>query len=300
MPDGWRRSLQSDRRLIEQAMRTELRRCRGVPRRLRDAMNHSLFGGGKRLRPLLALWTFDALALSGPRAIGRDEVLRVGAAIEMIHTYSLVHDDLPAMDDDVLRRGRATCHVAYDEGTAILAGDGLQSLAFGVLASVGSRASELVALAAAAAGPVGMVGGQQRDLDAEGTSVSIADVTRIHAGKTAAMIAMSFAVGAVCRDVGDRTRDRLETAGRWLGLAFQGADDILDVTATSRELGKTAGKDAANGKATWVRLEGLQKAAARTMRYGRRGVGRLGDALPSGPEADRLLELASYMWQRGH
>jgi farnesyl diphosphate synthase len=294
----------AERRGIERALRNELRACRGVPTRLRRAIAHSLFGGGKRLRPILLLWTWDAL---GPRAgrggrrhgaADRAAALRAATAVEMIHTYSLIHDDLPAMDDDVLRRGRPTCHVAFDEATAVLAGDGLQALAFAVLAECGPRAAEMVALAAHAAGPAGMVGGQQLDLDAEGAAVTAAAVRRIHAGKTAAMIGLCLALGGVCRGVGEAAVAALDRAGRDLGLAFQGADDLLDVTASSATLGKTPGKDAASGKATWVRVEGLEAARRRTRRLGRRGRRALADLMPAGPARDRLVGLADYMWQR--
>ncbi len=302
MTETWRRELDDARREIDRALKAELRACRGVPARLREAMAHSLFGGGKRLRPVLALWTWEALSVRGRGrgAVSRADVVRAGAAIEMIHTYSLVHDDLPAMDDDVLRRGRPTCHVAFDEATAILAGDGLQALAFGVLADVGPRAAELVALAAAAAGPAGMVGGQQLDLDAEGAEVDAAQVAAIHRGKTAAMISLSLAAGGVCRGATPDTVRRLVDAGRWLGLAFQGADDVLDVVADSATLGKTVGKDEAAGKATWVRVEGLEAASARARRYGKRGRKALQEVLADGPAAGRLLALADYMWQRDH
>jgi len=264
-------------------------------------MTHSLFGGGKRLRPLLVLGVHDALAAGAPDAgKSRELALRAGAAVEMIHTYSLIHDDLPAMDDDVLRRGRPTCHVAFDEGTAVLAGDGLQALAFGVMADLGPRAPEMVAHAARAAGPTGMVGGQQRDLDAEGQAVTARTVERIHRDKTAAMLALSLALGALVRDASPATIDGLLEAGHWLGLAFQGADDVLDVTATSEALGKTAGKDDACGKATWVRVEGLERARARAHRYGERGLRRLDEVLPGNEATRRLRELCRYMWCRQH
>ena len=299
-----RPDLAAERHLVERTLQAELAARQGIPVRLRDAMAHSLFGGGKRLRPILVLWTHDALAtLDGPRsgAVGRDTTARVGAAIEMIHTYSLIHDDLPAMDDDVLRRGRQTCHVAFDEGTAILAGDGLQALAFEVLADCGPRAAELVALAAKAAGPAGMVGGQQRDLDAEGLeSVTADEIAGIHSGKTADMIALGLAAGAVCSGAPAGVVNDLQRAGHRLGMAFQGADDVLDVTASSVAIGKTPGKDAAAGKATWVRLEGLERARQRTLRDGERGLEMLDTVLPAGAATDRLCALARFMWQRDH
>jgi len=301
--DAWRVALEQERGLIDKVLRAELKSVRRIPERLRRAMAHSLFSGGKRLRPILALWTYDALGDLGRghrRAVDRDSVLRVSAAIEMIHTYSLIHDDLPAMDDDVLRRGRPTCHVAFNEGTAILAGDGLQALAFAVLATVGPRAAELVSLAAHAAGPAGMVGGQQLDLDAEGQPATSTLVRKIHAGKTAAMIALSLAAAGVCRDADAEMIERLKKAGSDLGLAFQGADDLLDVTASPEKLGKTPGKDAASEKATWVRVEGFEAAQRRTQRLGRRGRRELSGMLPTDSASQKLLELADYMWQRDH
>ena len=303
MADGWRQALVGEQRVIEKALRAELRSCRGIADRLRRAMAHSLFGGGKRLRPILALWTWDALGATRRGRSGgveREAVVRAGVALEMIHTYSLIHDDLPAMDDDVLRRGRPTCHVAFDEGTAVLAGDGLQALAFGVLADVGPRAAELVQLVSRAAGPAGMVGGQQLDLDAEGVTTTATSVRRIHSGKTAAMISLALAVGGVCRGLDQDGVRALGVAGHWLGLAFQGADDILDVTASSVELGKTPGKDAASGKATWIRVDGLDGARKRTRRYGRQGRRLLAAELPAGESGEQLLALADYMWQRDH
>ena len=303
MAERWRQALAGEQRAIEQALRAELSDYRGIAGRLRRAMAHSLFGGGKRLRPVLALWTWDALGASRRGRSGgvrREDTVRAGLALEMIHTYSLIHDDLPAMDDDVLRRGRPTCHVAFDEGTAVLAGDGLQALAFGVLADIGPRAAELVRLAARAAGPAGMVGGQQRDLDAEGAPTTSATVRRIHSGKTAAMISLALAVGGVCRGLDQEGVRALGEAGHWLGLAFQGADDLLDVTASSNELGKTPGKDAARGKATWIRVDGLESARKRTLRYGRRGRRLLAARLPAGEHRERMLALADYMWQRDH
>lgn len=304
MPDASEscpRALAAERQFVERILRRELRACRPIPERLRKAMAYSLFAGGKRLRPVLVLWTWDALAEDGrdhAEAVDRDTAARVAAAVEMIHTYSLIHDDLPAMDDDVLRRGRPTCHVAFDEGTAILAGDGLQAAAFGLLADCGPRAAKLVALTAAAAGPAGMVGGQQRDLEAEGKCLTASAVRGIHAGKTAAMLALCLTLGAHCRAADDILVERLAAAGRCLGLAFQGADDALDASAHSAVLGKTPGKDATQGKATWVRLEGLEASWARTRRIGRRGVRALSELLPPRPASERLLWLARQMYDR--
>ena len=293
------RALRHEQRLVEQALRAALRGERGVPARLRQAMAHSLLGGGKRMRPVLLLWAYDAAAARRRPAVARARALEAAVGLEMIHTYSLIHDDLPAMDDDVLRRGRPTCHVAYGEATAILAGDGLQARGFGLLAAGGgARGGALVARVAAAVGPAGMVGGQQADLDAEGRPVTAADVRRIHLGKTARLLAAALAGGAELGGATARTVAAVEAAGLELGLAFQGADDLLDVTGTAAELGKSAGKDQAAGKATWVRLEGLEAARRRTGRHGTAGLDGLRRALPPGPGRERLLALGARMWQR--
>ncbi len=293
------KALAAERRGIEKALRRHLVRSKNVPGRLRDAMGHSLLSGGKRLRPVLMLWAWDAFDTGA--GSNREDAVKAACGIEMLHTYSLIHDDLPAMDDDVLRRGRPTCHVAFDEATAILAGDGLQALGFTLLAEAGgARAGELVALLGRAVGPGGMVGGQQNDLDAEGSEVTAVHIRRIHKGKTAALIAASLAGGAVLAAASPTVVADLAKAGEDLGLAFQGADDVLDATATSAKLGKTVGKDAAAGKATWVSIEGLSKAADRAHRDGRRGLRRLATVLPEGVPRERLLALGEVMWQRDH
>jgi geranylgeranyl diphosphate synthase type II len=303
MPDAagaaLEQELRRERRLVERALRDALRGEPGVPRRLRLAMAHSLLGGGKRLRPVLLLWAYDAVAARRRPSVGRDRALLAAAGLEMLHTYSLIHDDLPAMDDDVLRRGRPTCHVVYGEATAILAGDGLQARGFGLLAAGGGpRGGSLVARVAAAVGPGGMVGGQQADLEAEGCEVTAADVRRIHLGKTARLLAAALAGGAELGGATPRTLAAVEAAGLRLGLAFQGADDLLDVTGTAAALGKTARKDLAAGKATWVRLEGIEAAGRRTARHGTAGLDGLRRALPAGPARERLLALGARMWQR--
>jgi geranylgeranyl pyrophosphate synthase len=263
-------------------------------------MAHSLFGGGKRLRPALLLWTYDALRRNSRRQVrmGRSSALTAACALEVIHTYSLIHDDLPAMDDDVLRRGRPTCHVAFDEATAILAGDGLQAWGFALLGRLAHAAPDLVDLVATAVGPVGMVGGQLEDLAAEGQAVTPRIVRRIHERKTARLIAAALGAGAYLAGAGNRTVEGIVLAGRTIGLAFQGADDLLDMTSTAEQLGKSAGKDAAAGKATWVRLDGLAKAGQRTEKLGRRGWLQLQKQLPAGPPSELLLDLVVLMWRR--
>ncbi|MHB8078270.1 MAG: polyprenyl synthetase family protein [Candidatus Krumholzibacteriia bacterium] len=292
-------SLARERRAVEARLRALLAAERGVPPRLRRAMAHSLFGGGKRLRPVLLLWAYDACRERGRTpAAGRRAALDAACALEFIHTYSLIHDDLPAMDDDVLRRGRPTCHVAFDEPTAILAGDGLQALAFGVLARLGPGATGAAALIARAAGPAGMVGGQQDDLDAEGVAPRPALIRRIQRRKTAALLAAALAAGADLAGASASRVKRLLAAGDALGLAFQQADDLLDACGSAAVAGKSVGKDAAAGKLTWVRLEGTERARRRAERDGRSGLRRLGGALPPGPAAERLLALAAGLWVR--
>ncbi|MBE0567116.1 MAG: polyprenyl synthetase family protein, partial [Krumholzibacteria bacterium] len=189
-----RQALQAEQRGVDRALGRLLAAEKGVPPHLRRAMRHSLTGGGKRLRPVLMLWARDAWTKDGGGPVPRDQVLTAACGLEMIHTYSLIHDDLPAMDDDVLRRGRPTCHVVFGQATAILAGDGLQALGFTLLARAGGAlAGPLVALVGDAAGPAGMVGGQQDDLEAEGGPVTGKLVRRIHARKTACLLAAALA-----------------------------------------------------------------------------------------------------------
>ena len=300
MEDAVRLELERTRAEVDQALREYLAGTKGIPRRLQAAMGHSLLGGGKRLRPILALWTWQACkSHQSARSANRQRVMMAACGLEMLHTYSLIHDDLPAMDDDVLRRGRQTCHVAFDEGTAILAGDALQAQGFALLARSGrDRAAALVELVAAAVGPAGMVGGQQKDLDAEGQEVTLALIRRIHIDKTAKLLSAALASGALLAGCGRGTLNQITQAGLDLGLAFQGADDILDITATTAQLGKSVGKDQAAGKATWVALEGLENARKRTSRTGNRGIRNLAEALPQGKFTDRLLALARALWQR--
>ena len=228
------------------------------PTRLHEAIRWSLFAGGKRIRP--------GLVFAAGETFGADvqTLSRTAAAIEMIHTFSLIHDDLPAMDDDDMRRGKATCHKKFDEATAILAGDALLALAFQLLAEDRGLTSEirvrLIAEIAGASGtPTGMVAGQQLDLDAEGRIGGIDEIEAIHSRKTGALIAASAKAGAI---IGGATGQEIAAIGRYasrLGLLFQITDDLLDVTAASETLGKTAGKDAAAEKATYPRHFGVDE-----------------------------------------
>ncbi|RPE76966.1 (2E,6E)-farnesyl diphosphate synthase [Vulcaniibacterium tengchongense] len=232
------------------------------PRRLHAAMRHAVLLGGKRMRPLLV---YAAGALFG----AADEALDApAAAVELVHAYSLVHDDLPAMDDDALRRGQPTVHVAFDEATAILAGDALQALAFEALAAAPLADSVRVALLgtlARAAGVAGMCGGQALDLDATGRggALAAAELERLHALKTGALIRAAVRMGALCGGAGEAELARLDRYAEALGLAFQVRDDILDVESDSATLGKTAGKDVAQDKATFPALLGLDASRAR-------------------------------------
>lgn len=226
------------------------------PPRLMAAIRHGALNGGKRLRPFLVVET--------ARLYGADQqaALRVAAALECIHCYSLIHDDLPAMDDDDLRRGLPTVHKAYDEATAILAGDGLLTYAFDIIADDATELPvktrlELVRALARAAGIGGMVGGQALDLMAETASPSEAEIITLQAMKTGALIRFACEAGAIIGNAGEEERQRLAEFGSAIGLAFQLADDLLDVTADTATLGKTAGKDEAAGKGTLVALHGL-------------------------------------------
>lgn len=225
------------------------------PSSLRDAMRWSLFGGGKHFRPVLVF------AVGRSFGAADDQLVRTAAAIEMLHTYSLIHDDLPSMDDDELRRGRETCHVKFGESTAILAGDALQALSFQAIAEDGRlspdvRLGLMTGLARAAAK---MVVGQQLDLEAEGRSLTLDQVENIHANKTGALIAFSATAGATIAGVDGPTFGQIEAFASKLGLLFQVTDDLLDVTRTTGELGKTAGKDVVSGKATYPSSIGIEK-----------------------------------------
>lgn len=228
------------------------------PARLHDAIRWSLFAGGKRFRPALLFAAGIAFGASA------EKLVRTAAAIELIHTFSLIHDDLPAMDDDDLRRGRLTCHKKYGEATAILAGDALQTLAFKAIADDGGLSFEvrtkLISMIAGASGsPVGMVAGQQLDLDAEGRDVEFDHLQRIHSWKTGALIAASAMAGGVIGGACEQDVSTLKSFAGKLGLLFQITDDIIDVTQSTETLGKTAGKDQDAQKATYPGFFGIER-----------------------------------------
>ena len=264
--------------------------------RLVAAMRHGALGGGKRLRPFLVVETAVFLGGEGLRA----GALEAGAAIEALHCYSLVHDDLPAMDDDDLRRGRPTVHVAYDEATAILAGDGLLTLAFTMLARPSVHPDPavriaLVGLLAEAAGAGGMVGGQALDLAGADGAPGEAEIARMQALKTGRLLSAAVAMGAALAGAGADERVRLATYAEALGLAFQLADDLLDLEGSAEDVGKRTGKDAGRGKATLPALHGAAAARQRLAAL----VGEAEAALaPFGPAADGLREAARFVAAR--
>ena len=276
-----------------------------VPASIHGAMRHSVFAGGKRLRPILVMEAARAVnALHGPaRSRGQlpDGVEDVGAAIEMLHTYSLIHDDLPALDNDDLRRGKPTCHVAFGEAIAILAGDALQTLAYQTLAQLrcaSDRAIRIVGLVAEATGTVeGMIGGQVLDLEGEHSKPTADSVRAIHRAKTGALIRVSIVSGGVFAGAAPDEVRRLTDFGAKAGLAFQIVDDVLDMTQDSEHLGKTAGKDVASDKATWPAVFGIEqsrKDAARLIAEAFAALEPWEDA------ADGLKAVARYLVERTH
>lgn len=258
------------------------------------AMRHAAIGGGKRLRPLLVC------ATAGLFNVDREAALRVGAAVEAIHVYSLIHDDLPCMDDDDLRRGKPTVHRAFDEATAVLAGDSLHALAFEILSDTGTHAdpfirAELMSVLAKASGPEGMAGGQMMDLEAEKASFDLPTVTRLQALKTGALIAASVEMGAILGHVQPEGRIHLRGYARDVGLAFQIVDDIMDVEGDAALAGKALQKDAAAGKATFVSLMGLDRAKQQAALLVDQAKSHLASY---GAEADLLRAIADYVLER--
>ena len=273
---------------IEAALERSLPTPDENPSRLHAAMRHAVLGGGKRIRARLVY-------AAGALVAADDAVLDAAAvAIELIHAYSLVHDDLPAMDDDDLRRGRPTVHVAYDEATAILVGDALQALAFRVLANAPADAATRIALVATladAAGSLGMCGGQQLDMDATGRSLALAELENLHSMKTGALIRAGVRLGALSGGANDDLLDRLDGVAADLGLAFQIRDDILDVESDAQQLGKTAGKDAAQDKSTYPSLLGLPESKRRLAALVEKMKAALG---PLDGRADALRAVAEF------
>ena len=270
----------------------------GPPRTLSDAMSHAVMSGGKRFRPFLVM---EAARMFGKNPA---RVADAAAALELVHCYSLAHDDLPAMDDDDLRRGRPTVHKEYDEATAILAGDALQSLAFEILAHPACHTdpavrARLVLEMAIAIGWAGMAGGQMMDLEEEGKGgkTRLAIIQRIHTMKTGRLIEFACVAGGLLAEAEPEEVETLRSFGQLLGLMYQAADDILDTTASSADMGKTAGKDEASGKATVVARMGLEKAKAYVATMEEEAIKTLA---PFGERAEWLAEAAHFVVTRGH
>ncbi|HVN93828.1 MAG TPA: farnesyl diphosphate synthase [Terracidiphilus sp.] len=280
--------------LTDQALETLIPSADAVPVSIHGAMRHSVFAGGKRLRPVLAMQAGVTIAGHLPKGIER-----LGAAIEMIHTYSLIHDDLPALDNDDLRRGKPTCHVAFGEATAILAGDALQTRAFEVLSGLDcppAATVQIISLVANAIGTVeGMIGGQILDLESEHLKPTPELVEAIHRAKTGALIRVSVVAGGVYAGATPDDAARLDRFGRKAGLAFQIVDDVLDMTVDSAQLGKTAGKDEATEKATWPAVYGVEQ----SLRDATQLIDEAFAALePYGSRADGLKAVARYLIDR--
>ena len=291
---GLAKALSGTAAAVEEVLDAELPRPEGAQARLFEAMRYSILGGGKRLRAFLVR--------SGARLAGADDggALLVAAALEMVHGYSLIHDDLPAMDDDDLRRGKPSCHVAFDEATAILAGDALLTLAFELLSNPRvhpdpSVRCDLVRAMAKAAGGEGMVGGQMIDLAAERGGADYGLVVTLERMKTGALIAFSCEAGAILAHRDGEYRRSLREFGQDVGLAFQVIDDVLDVVGDEAALGKTVGKDAAAGKATFIAALGLEGARREAVALVERGVARL-DGLGEG--AGPLRAFGEYVLAR--
>ncbi|OJW23051.1 MAG: farnesyl-diphosphate synthase [Planctomycetales bacterium 71-10] len=293
--------LDEHRRRVEDALAAALPEPEGseggCPGRLASAMRYSVLGGGKRLRPVLCLMAAEACGAPWADAIAP------ALALELIHTYSLIHDDLPAMDDDDLRRGRPTCHKQFDEATAILAGDGLLTLAFELVAKgvrPAESAAECVRLLAEAAGPSGMVGGQMADLQAEersaeGTEGSAAELEAIHRRKTGALLRAPLEMGAAVAGAPAAEREALAAYGRAVGLAFQVVDDLLDVVGDEAKMGKRVGKDSGHGKWTYPRFLGVEGSREKARQLAHEAVAALA---PLGERGGRLRELALALLER--
>lgn len=290
--------LKERRAFVDAGLRQMLPSAGVRPKVLHQAMRYSVFAGGKRLRPILCLAAAEACS-SGDSKIAFKKALPAACALECLHTYSLIHDDLPAMDNDDWRRGKPTAHKAFGEGTAILAGDALLTMSFELLSNVMptsrySMASFLKEMTQAA-GSKELIGGQAADLEAEGKKIKLADVQFIHERKTAAMIALALRLGAMTANASPKKLQALTQFGKTLGLAFQIVDDILDVTQSQEQLGKSAKKDLSAQKATYPAVIGLaaseKKAASLTA--------AADEALrPLGSKGDRLQQIAKYLLKR--
>ena len=286
--------IQEGAELTDRALKALIPSADTVPASIHGAMRHSVFAGGKRLRPVLAMQAGVTIAGKLPAGIER-----LGAAIEMLHTYSLIHDDLPALDNDDLRRGRPTCHVAFGEAIAILAGDALQTRAFEVLAGLDcppAATVRIIGLIANAVGTVeGMIGGQVLDIESEHMKPTPELVDAIHRAKTGALIRVSVVAGGVYAGATEEDMARLDRFGRKAGLAFQIVDDVLDMTMDSAQLGKTAGKDLATEKATWPAVFGIEQSRRDAVQLIEEAFAALE---PYGARAEGLKSVARYLVER--
>jgi len=285
--------LNDKRSSVNNTLRRLLDEQTGIDIDLKEALRYTLEAPGKRVRAALVLWCCELVSGRVNHNAGI-----AAAAVEMVHTYSLVHDDLPAIDDDDLRRGLPTCHKRFDEATAILTGDALLTLAFEILAKEIDEAAVAVRLIgelAQAAGPAGMIAGQIADLKAENSNGSEELLEYIHTGKTAKMFRCAAAMGAICGGAKKDEFDRLCEYGLKLGLGFQIADDILDVSSSSEQLGKTAGKDAMVGKITYPVVVGMEKSRKLAKKLADEAMAAL---KPFGPKAETLRKLATALLQR--
>ena len=280
--------------LTDRALEMLIPTVETVPASIHGAMRHSTFAGGKRLRPLLAYQA--AVTIAGKLPAG---IEKLGAAIEMLHTYSLIHDDLPALDNDDLRRGKPTCHVVFGEAIAILAGDALQTRAFEVLAGLDippAATVKIIGLVANAVSTVeGMIGGQVLDIESEHSKPTPELVNAIHSAKTGALIRVSVVAGGIYAGATTDDVARLDVFGRKAGLAFQIADDVLDMTQDSAHLGKTAGKDLATEKVTWPAVFGIEQSERDAARLIEEAFAALE---PYGERADNLKAVARYLVER--
>ncbi|MGA9210432.1 MAG: polyprenyl synthetase family protein [Terriglobales bacterium] len=287
-------TLEEGRRLADAALERLLPVAADYPSIIHRAMRHSVFAGGKRLRPILAME--GARLIVGALPEGVEEL---GAALEMLHTYSLIHDDLPALDNDDLRRGQPTCHKAFGEAMAILSGDALQTRAYEVLARLRCAAERRVLIIeeiARATGTIeGMIGGQVMDLEAEHTRPDAKTLEYIHRSKTAALITASVVSGGIYAGASEAQVDKLREFGRAVGVAFQIADDVLDVTQSSEQLGKTAGKDVASEKVTYPALFGIEESLRKADELVDSGCAAL-DSF--GARAETLKALARFLVER--
>jgi geranylgeranyl diphosphate synthase type II len=290
-----KRYLKAQQRAVDAALRRFLPRESVRPATLHKAMRHPIFAGGKRLRPILCLAAAEAFGGSAENA------MPAACAVEIIHTYSLVHDDLPCMDNDDLRRGKPTTHVAYGENVAVLAGDGLLTEAFAIVAQTPEcrnyKTRHYVVELAQSADSRRLIGGQVLDLEGEGKSLTKAQLVRIHEAKTAALLAGSLRLGGMSANVSARKLEALTIFGRNLGLAFQVIDDILDVTQSTEQLGKTAGKDAAAEKATFPAIVGLEASKKEAQRLTDKALAAL---KPFARQVRCLDEIAHYLLDRDY